>query len=416
MIPVGVVLYCRVCSYQKYGIMENRTDNIVTIAVFRHTPSGPEALIVKRGSGMAQGQWGLPTGHVNYQEPPYQAAVRELEEETSIRAPRLGFISSGASTHGPSDILYGVEVPVNIQVRPRSDAAAAVWMPLNKLPGLAFNHQQLAFLAYAKMFGSHTAVEDFLGGRMGANVISEDQNSGNGTLIVFEGTDGSGKSTQCAKLADWLDGKGYAVVRTKWNSSPLLSQVIDSAKKERVLTPLLYSLLHVADMMHRYHAVIEPALAQNKIVVSDRYFYTSMVRDDVRKVDPQILELVYRDFRRPDIIFYVDVPPEETFRRLKNDKDVGYYSSGMDMGYSTDRWESLQTYLREMHNRYQKVLSFQQGYCHIDGTKTIKEVFKTIKKHLVSMCCLGTMDEHLTPNEIGDVIADDLGSHNGLIF
>ena len=119
-----------------------------------------------------------------------------------------------------------------------------------------------------------------------------------GLLIVIEGIDGSGKTSQTDLLVDWLKEEGYDVVTTKWNSSKVMKDSIKKAKKDRLLSPILYSLLHAADMVLRYENEILPALNENKIVICDRYIYTSMARDKARGVNIEIMNEIYKGLDR----------------------------------------------------------------------------------------------------------------------
>ena len=64
-----------------------------------------------------------------------------------------------------------------------------------------------------------------------------------GRLIVVEGIDGSGKSTQLSLLHKWLESKGYGVVFSEWNSSPLVKDTTKHGKKKKMLTPATFSLI-----------------------------------------------------------------------------------------------------------------------------------------------------------------------------
>ena len=77
-----------------------------------------------------------------------------------------------------------------------------------------------------------------------------------GRLFVFEGLDGSGKSTQAALLGKWLQAQGYRVFFTEWNSSELTAATIRRGKKKNLLTPTTFSLLHATDFADRFERKI----------------------------------------------------------------------------------------------------------------------------------------------------------------
>jgi dTMP kinase len=215
-----------------------------------------------------------------------------------------------------------------------------------------------------------------------------------GLLIVFEGIDGAGKSTQVDQLIKWLEkDQGYAVTYSKWNSSKLMKPVIDKAKDKRELTPLLYSLLHASDMVYRYNHEICPALAANKIVICDRYIYTSIVRDKARGVDVEFLNKIYKDFREPDILFHCVVPIHVAFGRLVKEKGLSYYGSGMDLNLADNREENYVKYEHILDKYYKQVLPAMNGYVKLEMRKSIPEIFDDIKATVTKKFGIGRYDK-----------------------
>ena len=103
-----------------------------------------------------------------------------------------------------------------------------------------------------------------------------------GKLFIVEGIDGSGKSTQLDLLHKWLVSEGHLVVFTEWNSSPLVRRTTQRGKREQLLTPLTFSLIHAADLADRMERQVIPALKAGAIVLADRYIYTAFARDGAR--------------------------------------------------------------------------------------------------------------------------------------
>ena len=106
-----------------------------------------------------------------------------------------------------------------------------------------------------------------------------------GSLIVIEGTDGVGRSTQVDQLIPWLEVQGEAVTNTGWTRSPLLEDTINDAKAGHELTVTTFSLLYAADFADRLENEIIPALRAGFIVVADRYMYTAFARNTVMGAD-----------------------------------------------------------------------------------------------------------------------------------
>ena len=90
-------------------------------------------------------------------------------------------------------------------------------------------------------------------------------------LIVVEGTDGAGKSTQINMLKRWIEDRSYGAMVSEWKTSRLISQVIDDAKERNLLNPTTFSLLYAADFADRLTNTIIPALEAGFVVLMDRY-------------------------------------------------------------------------------------------------------------------------------------------------
>lgn len=134
-------------------------------------------------------------------------------------------------------------------------------------------------------------------------------------LIVLEGIDLSGRTTQVHLLRDWLSAQRYSVTTTAWRTSPLISDVLARARTKSALRPLTYSLLYCADHLDRTERVIRPALGRGEIVLADRYVYTAFARDEARGLAKEWVRNLYRFTLEPDAVFYLHISPEEAVRR-----------------------------------------------------------------------------------------------------
>lgn len=149
----------------------------------------------------------------------------------------------------------------------------------------------------------------------GTNVVSPVLRPERPTLIVLEGIDLSGRTTQVELLRDWLVAQRYHVTTTAWRTSPLISDVLARARTGPPLRPLTYSLLYCADHMDRTQQVIRPALERREIVLADRYIYTAFARDTARGLDGAWVRNLYRFSAQPDVVFYLHISPEEAVKR-----------------------------------------------------------------------------------------------------
>ena len=395
----------RVCDELR-EMTSDDTGVLACVVIFRETKeNGIEVLIEKRGSAPFKGWWSVPGGHVEKYESVEAAAKREVQEETGIVLGKIhlldpwnpGYPEFG---HNKAGATFWAKVDANTQFRAGSDAAELKWCQIGKLPRMAFQDNARIHHAASFAFATHKTVEAIMRAPSALleDVIDDQVNDilntrstpQKGLFIVFEGIDGVGKTTQTTKLVDWLDGRGYDVETTKWNSSKLLAKTIKKAKKKKLLTPVMFSILHAADMITRYEQNVVPALEDNGIVVMDRYIYTSYVRDKVRGVDTKLLDHVYAGMRKPDLIFYCTAPVRLAFERLMKDKGVpNYYAAGMDIGYSHSAEESAVKYAHECDVQYHKVFKDMPNVHVLDMNRSVDEIFEDVKKALADQFGIG---------------------------
>ena len=193
-----------------------------------------------------------------------------------------------------------------------------------------------------------------------------------GKLIIVEGVDGSGKSTQLLLLHKWLESIGYKVFFTEWNSSALVRETTRKGKKTKTLTPTTFSLLHATDFASRLYHDILPPLKAGMIVLADRYMYTAFARDVVRGVSPDWVRKLYNFAIRPDMAFYFKVPIEVAISRLLRGTrgQFKYYEAGMDMNLSQDLTESFRIFQSRILNQYDKIVD-EFGLITMDATQDI---------------------------------------------
>ena len=192
-----------------------------------------------------------------------------------------------------------------------------------------------------------------------------------GTLIIVEGIDGSGKSTQIDLLCKWLTSRNLVTVFTEWNSSPIVRRTTKRGKQETLLTPMSFSLIHAADFASRVHAQILPALRAGGIVLADRYVYTAFARDAARGVNRDWLRRIYSFAVQPSLALYFKVPLDVSIHRINTGREeLGYYESGQDMGFSDDREESFRLFQGRLLDEYE-AMTEEFGMLTIDATQPI---------------------------------------------
>ncbi len=203
-----------------------------------------------------------------------------------------------------------------------------------------------------------------------------------GRLLVFEGLDGSGKSTQAALLGKWLAAQGHRVFFTEWNSSELVANVIRRGKKKGLLTPTTFSLLHATDFADRFERKILPPLRAGYLVVCDRYAYTAFVRDAARGCDPTWVRTIYSFAPRPDRAFYFRVPVATTLRRkLSSRLKISYYEAGMDLGLSDDVEESYEKFQSRLKREYDRIAETDR-FTVVDAGRPVEEIQEELRANL----------------------------------
>lgn len=178
-----------------------------------------------------------------------------------------------------------------------------------------------------------------------------------GKLIIVEGIDGSGKSTQLALLHRWLLSRGVKAFFTEWNSSLLVRRSMRRGKKKDLLTPTTFSLLHAVDFADRLTYKIIPPLKAGMVVLADRYVYTAFARDTARGVHPEWLRNVYSFAPRPDLALYFRVPIEVSLDRLLTGRaKLKYHEAGMDLGLSPDPADSFRLFQSRVLEVYDQLV------------------------------------------------------------
>jgi len=187
----------------------------------------------------------------------------------------------------------------------------------------------------------------------GEGLPGVDLNELHGKLIVVEGADGSGRSTQIERLTAWLERHGHAIVNVGIKRSTLVSDQLDVAKRGNILSPTTRSLFYATDFADQLEHIIIPSLKAGFIVLADRYIYTLMARDLVRGADREWLESLYGIAVVPDAVFYLKVNPRILVERnFEKNVVLDYWESGMDLGVSRDMLESFLKYQKLIQNEF----------------------------------------------------------------
>jgi dTMP kinase len=213
-----------------------------------------------------------------------------------------------------------------------------------------------------------------------------------GKLIVIEGTDGVGRSTQIDNLRQWLEVKGHGVVTTGWTRSPLMGRAIDEAKSGHSLNVHTFSLLYAADFADRLEHEIIPALRAGFVVLADRYIYTAFARAIVRGADRRWIRGVFGFALEPDAVFYMKIKIENLIPRVINTQNLherywqdgsgegmDYWESGMDLKLGEDFYDSFVEYQRRILEEFE-VMAREFKFRTIDATRNFEETNEKLKE------------------------------------
>lgn len=200
-----------------------------------------------------------------------------------------------------------------------------------------------------------------------------------GKLIVVEGTDGVGRSTQAFMLKTWLEVQGYGVIDTGWTRSKLIGQAITDAKAGHSMNRLTYCLMYATDLADRMEYQIIPALRSGFIVLADRYVSTAIARGIARGADKNWLRDLYGFAVAPDLSFYLQIGVRELVPRVLAAGKMNYWESGMDMNYGDDLFDSFVAYQSEIIEQFNSMAE-ESGFVTLDATQDEQDIQRQLRQ------------------------------------
>ncbi|MFY9717130.1 MAG: thymidylate kinase [Thermoplasmata archaeon] len=204
-----------------------------------------------------------------------------------------------------------------------------------------------------------------------------------GKLIVVEGADGSGRTTEIAMLKEWLEIEGHAVVDTGLRRSDLVSGEIDRAKQGHTLGATTMALLYAADFADQLENKMIPALSAGSTVLADRYVYTLMARAIARGASRDWARKLYSFALRPDLVVFLDARPEILLHRaIGKYGSLDYWESGMDLSLSRDLFESFFLYQERLSKEFEWMAS-DYTFHPVDANRLPDQVHGDVQ-HLVA--------------------------------
>ncbi len=202
-----------------------------------------------------------------------------------------------------------------------------------------------------------------------------------GKLIVLEGSDGVGRSTQTQLLRMWLEDEGFAVSDTGLRRSEMTQKGIEEARKGHTLGRITMSLFYAADFADRLENQIIPALQAGFIVLSDRYLYSIMARDIVRGADPDWARKVYGFALKPDMVLYLKANVTDLVSRLIHGRGINYWESGMDIHAANNLYDSFIEYQSKLIALFDQYAE-EYDFVTVDAGRPVMKVFADLQDHI----------------------------------
>ncbi len=203
-----------------------------------------------------------------------------------------------------------------------------------------------------------------------------------GRLIVIEGSDGVGRTTQIQLLRNWLEVEGLATVETGWTRSPLVKRTINLAKEGHTMNVLTLNLLYATDFADRLEHEIIPALRAGFIVISDRYIYTAFARAIVRGADARWIRSIFGFALQPDLAIYLKADAKTLFRRTLLSKGLDYWESGRDQNPGLDPYESFLRYQSKILREFDRMAK-EYNFVVVNARRSIPAIQKSIREAIV---------------------------------
>jgi dTMP kinase len=202
-----------------------------------------------------------------------------------------------------------------------------------------------------------------------------------GKLIVLEGTDGVGRSTQMALLREWLEIEGYAVAATGLKRGNLAGKGIKSAMLGHTLSDKTMNLFYITDFADRLEQDILPALRASKVVLLDRYLFSIIARAQVRGADPSWLRDIFGFALVPDIVFYLHADLTNLVPRVLNARGFSYWESGVDILPGRNYYDSYLEYQTRLLAQFDSIAD-EFGMVRVDANQSIHDVFQIIQNQI----------------------------------
>jgi dTMP kinase len=203
-----------------------------------------------------------------------------------------------------------------------------------------------------------------------------------GKLIVVEGPDAVGRSTQITLLRQWLEQEGHAVLDTGMARSALAGKGIKMAKEGNTLGPITMTLFYTTDFADRLENEIIPALRAGFVVLIDRYIFSIMARAIARGEDRRWIEQVAGFALVPHAVYYLKAEVEDLVTRVVMGRGAfDYWESGMDLRFGPDMYESFVKYQTRLIRALDSMVK-PYAFTVIDAGQPVDKIFRGLQRQI----------------------------------
>jgi dTMP kinase len=203
-----------------------------------------------------------------------------------------------------------------------------------------------------------------------------------GRLVVIEGPDAVGRTTQINLLRQWLEQEGHAVLDTGMARSALAGKGIKMAKEGNTLGPITMTLFYTTDFADRLENEIIPALRAGFVVLIDRYIFSIMARAIARGEDRRWIEQVAGFALVPHAVFYLKADVEQLVSRVVLGRGAfDYWESGMDLRFGADMYESFVKYQIRLIKALDTMVEPYE-FTVIDAGQPVAKIYRELQRRI----------------------------------
>ena len=214
-----------------------------------------------------------------------------------------------------------------------------------------------------------------------------------GKLIVLEGTDGVGRSTQIRLLRNWLESSGLAVFDTGLIRGGLAGRHIQQAKEGHTMDRRTQSLFYATDFADRLERETIPALRAGYVVFTDRYIYSLMARAAVRGMESKWLRKLYGFALKPDLVLYLRISMDKLIPRVLASGGFDYWESGMDYVHADNMYDSFVKHQTALLTEFD-AMAKEYDFAAVDANRSVADVFHDLQAHVKPVVA------QMTPSEV----------------